>query len=135
MHRFLLTPRWWGINVFVALAIPFCLFMGTWQLGRFEDRVGSHREASAERPAEEAAAPLDSLLPVDTKTSGRPASASGEYGQQLLVPDRDLDGKRGFYVLTLLRTDSGKTVPVVRGWMPVRRTRQRLRPRRPGGSR
>lgn len=118
MHRFLLTPRWWGINVFVALAIPFCLFMGTWQLGRFEDRVGSHREASAERPAEEAAAPLDSLLPVDTKTSGRPASASGEYGQQLLVPDRDLDGKRGFYVLTLLRTDSGKTVPVVRGWMP-----------------
>ena len=22
MHRFLLTPRWWGINVFVALAVP-----------------------------------------------------------------------------------------------------------------
>ncbi|MFF4365528.1 SURF1 family protein [Streptomyces sp. NPDC001594] len=118
MHRFLLTPRWWGINVFVALAIPFCLFMGTWQLGRFEDRVGSHREAGSERPAEEAAAPLDSLLPVDTKTSGRLASASGEYGQQLLVPERDLDGKNGFYVLTLLRTDSGKTVPVVRGWLP-----------------
>ncbi|MFH7595363.1 SURF1 family protein [Streptomyces racemochromogenes] len=118
MHRFLLTPRWWGINVFVALSIPFCLFMGTWQLGRFEDRVGSHREAGAERPAEEAAAPLDSLLPVDTRTSGRLASASGVYGRQLLVPERDLDGRRGFYVLTLLRTDSGKTVPVVRGWLP-----------------
>ncbi|MET8293720.1 SURF1 family protein [Streptomyces sp. NPDC005180] len=118
MHRFLLTPRWWGINVFVALAIPFCLFMGTWQLGRFEDRVDSHREAGAERPAEAAAAPLDSLLPVDTRTSGRLASTAGEYGKQLLVPERDLDGKRGFYVLTLLRTDSGRTVPVVRGWMP-----------------
>ncbi|MER5806749.1 SURF1 family protein [Streptomyces sp. NPDC002033] len=118
MHRFLLTPRWWGINVFVALAIPFCLFMGTWQLGRFEDRVGSHREATAERPADQPAAPLDSLLPVDTKTSGRLASASGEYGQQLLVPDREVDGKTGFYVLTLLRTDTGKTVPVVRGWLP-----------------
>ncbi|GAA0323086.1 SURF1 family protein [Streptomyces polychromogenes] len=118
MHRFLLTPRWWGINVFVALSIPFCLFMGTWQLGRFEDRVGSHKEASAGRPAEQAAAPLDSLLPVDTRTSGRLASAAGEYGRQLLVPERDLDGKRGFYVLTLLRTDSGKTVPVVRGWLP-----------------
>ncbi|MET8749367.1 SURF1 family protein [Streptomyces sp. NPDC004667] len=118
MHRFLLTPRWWGINVFVALAIPFCLFMGTWQLGRFEDRVGSHREANAERPADQAAAPLDSLLPVDTKTSGRLASAAGEYGRQLLVPDRVLDGKTGFYVLTLLRTDGGKTVPVVRGWLP-----------------
>ncbi|KIF02990.1 membrane protein [Streptomyces sp. RSD-27] len=118
MHRFLLTPRWWGINVFVALAIPFCLFMGTWQLGRFEDRVGSHREAASGRPDAEPAAPLDSLLPVDTRTSGRLASAAGEYGRQLLVPERDLDGRRGFYVLTLLRTDSGRTVPVVRGWMP-----------------
>ncbi|MGW0394445.1 SURF1 family protein [Streptomyces sp. NPDC003042] len=118
MHRFLLTPRWWGINVFVALAIPFCLFMGTWQLGRFEDRVGSHREARAERPADQAAAPLDSLLPVNTRTSGRLASTAGVYGEQLLVPERLLDGKSGFYVLTLLRTDSGRTVPVVRGWLP-----------------
>ncbi|MER5727432.1 SURF1 family protein [Streptomyces sp. NPDC002138] len=118
MHRFLLTPRWWGINVFVVLAVPFCLFMGTWQLGRFEDRVGSHREATAERPADQGAAPLDSLLPVDTRTSGRLASASGAYAEQFLVPDRLLEGKTGFYVLTLLRTDGGKAVPVVRGWLP-----------------
>ncbi|NXY96961.1 SURF1 family protein [Streptomyces sp. BR123] len=118
MHRFLLTPRWWGINVFVALAVPVCLFMGTWQLGRFEDRVDTHREASGARPAEEAAAPLDSLLPVDKKTSGRLATVSGQYADQLLVPERRLDGKDGFYVLTLLKTDSGKTVPVVRGWLP-----------------
>ncbi|GHI88836.1 SURF1 family protein [Streptomyces xanthophaeus] len=118
MHRFLLTPRWWGINVFVALAVPFCLFMGSWQLGRFEDRVDTHREASAERPAAEAAAPLDSLLPVDKTTSGRLATAAGEYGEQLLVPERRLDGASGFYVLTLLKTDSGKAVPVVRGWLP-----------------
>ncbi|MGW6411037.1 SURF1 family protein [Streptomyces vinaceus] len=118
MHRFLLTPRWWGINVFVALAVPVCLFMGTWQLGRFEDRVDSHKEASAGRPALDAAAPLESLLPVDKKTSGRLASASGEYAEQLLVPERRLDGRSGFYVLNLLRTDSGKAVPVVRGWLP-----------------
>ncbi|MFG2991009.1 SURF1 family protein [Streptomyces sp. NPDC048257] len=118
MHRFLLTPRWWGINVFVALAVPFCLFMGSWQLGRFEDRVDSHREASAERPADQVAAPLDSLLPVDRTTSGQLAATAGEYGDQLLVPERRLDGESGFYVLTLLKTDSGKAVPVVRGWLP-----------------
>ncbi|MEU3772044.1 SURF1 family protein [Streptomyces sp. NPDC032472] len=118
MHRFLLTPRWWGINVFVALAVPFCLFMGTWQLGRFEDRVATHREAAEGRPADEAAAPLESLLPVDRQTSGRLASVSGQYADQLLVPERRLDGKDGFYVLTLLKTDSGKAVPVVRGWLP-----------------
>ncbi|MEV7614798.1 SURF1 family protein [Streptomyces sp. NPDC089799] len=118
MHRFLLTPRWWGINVFAVLAVPFCLFMGTWQLGRFEDRVDTHREATSERPGAEAAAPLDSLLPVDKKTSGRLATVSGEYADQFLVPERRLDGKSGFYVLTLLRTDGGRTLPVVRGWLP-----------------
>ncbi|MFF5448970.1 SURF1 family protein [Streptomyces sp. NPDC012888] len=118
MNRFLLTPRWWGINLFVVLAVPVCLFMGTWQLSRFEDRVDTHREATAERPAEERAAPLDSLLPVDKRTSGRLARAAGEYREQFLVPERRLDGRSGFYVLTLLETDGGKVLPVVRGWLP-----------------
>ncbi|MEV0090119.1 SURF1 family protein [Streptomyces sp. NPDC050738] len=122
MYRFLLTPRWWGINVFVLLAIPFCIFMGSWQLSRFEDRVATHTAAEkAPDPARQASAPLDSLLPVDTKTSGRQATASGTYGEQFLVPGRLLDGKSGAYVLTLLHTEGGKALPVVRGWLPTGR--------------
>ncbi|MEU1307291.1 SURF1 family protein [Streptomyces cinnamoneus] len=122
MYRFLLTPRWWGINVFVVLAIPVCLFMGSWQLSRFETRVDTHRDRQTQ--ADEArtadAAPLSGLLPVSTETSGRRATATGRYdtGHQLLVPDRDLDSRKGFYVLTMLRTDGGKALPVVRGWLP-----------------
>ncbi|MFI8824466.1 SURF1 family protein [Streptomyces sp. NPDC053431] len=120
MYRFLRTPRWWGINVFVLLAIPFCVFMGTWQMGKFEDRVASHQEAER-RPDPEArpAEALDSLLPVDQETSGRIARASGRFGQQFLVPGRELDGRSGAYVLTLLKTDGGKALPVVRGWLPA----------------
>ncbi|MFJ8645562.1 SURF1 family protein [Streptomyces sp. NPDC093546] len=121
MYRFLTTPRWWGINVFVLLAIPFCIFMGTWQLGRFEDRVESHQEAERwpdPGSAAQAAEPLDELLPVTKETSGRQATATGRYGPQFLVPGRELDGRTGAYVLTLLRTDGGKTLPVVRGWLP-----------------
>ncbi|MEV6547710.1 SURF1 family protein [Streptomyces sp. NPDC051597] len=119
MYRFLLTPRWWGINVFVVLAIPFCVFMGSWQLGRFEDRVQSHNAAEKRPdPAGQKAAPLRELLPVDQKTSGRTANATGRYGEQFLVPDRRVDGRDGSYVLTLLRTDAGKALPVVRGWLP-----------------
>ncbi|MGW1076524.1 SURF1 family protein [Streptomyces sp. NPDC002537] len=122
MYRFLLTSRWWGINAFAALSIPFCLFMGTWQLSRFETRVDSHREQ--QRQVDDAktakAEPLKDLLPVSTKTSGRQATVGGRYDteHQLLVPDRDLDDHKGFYVLTLLRTDDGKALPVVRGWLP-----------------
>ncbi|MFE7750990.1 SURF1 family protein [Streptomyces sp. NPDC057428] len=119
MYRFLLTPRWWGINLFAVLAMSFCVFMGTWQLGRFEDRVQTH-ETAGERPdpGTRAAKPVDELLPVSTETSGRPAVATGTYEDQFLVPGRELDDRGGFYVLDLLRTDSGKALPVVRGWLP-----------------
>ncbi len=118
VYRFLLTPRWWGINLFVVLAIPFCVFMGTWQLGRFEDRVQTHEEAEKRPdPGTRSPEPLDGLLPVSTETSGRPAVATGTYADQFLVPGRKLDDRDGFYVLDLLRTESGKALPVVRGWL------------------
>ncbi|MFG2130703.1 SURF1 family protein [Streptomyces sp. NPDC048751] len=120
MYRFLLTPRWWGINVFVLLAIPFCVFMGSWQLGRFETRVDAHRDAQEQVTTDEKEPPrpLARLLPVDKATSGKQATATGRYDKQLLVPDRELDGRSGYYVLTLLRIDGGKALPVVRGWLP-----------------
>ncbi|WP_409470661.1 SURF1 family protein [Streptomyces sp. HC307] len=120
MYRFLLTPRWWGINVFVLLAIPFCILMGSWQLSRFEVRIEEHRSAGEQAASDKtkAARPLAELLPVDKETSGDRTTATGTYGEQLLVPDRELDGKRGYYVLTLLRMDDGKALPVVRGWLP-----------------
>ncbi len=120
VYRFLLTPRWWGINVFVVLAIPFCIFMGSWQLGRFEDRVQDHETASAQHDSarREAARPLAELLPVDQATVGRQTTVTGRYDKQLLVPERTLDDQKGFYVLTLLRTDGGRALPVVRGWLP-----------------
>ncbi|MEU5038967.1 SURF1 family protein [Streptomyces rubiginosohelvolus] len=127
MYRFLLTPRWWGINLFVVLAIPFCVFMGTWQLGRFEDRVQSHEQAEkAPDPSTRAAKPLDALLPVDKVTSGRPATATGTYADQFLVPGRKLEDREGFYVLNMLRTGSGKALPVVRGWLPGSATDARV---------
>ncbi|MER5489589.1 SURF1 family protein [Streptomyces sp. NPDC002490] len=120
MYRFLLTPRWWGINVFVVLAIPFCLFMGSWQLGRFEDRVDDHRSATERTGADDRAEarPLAELLPVTKETSGERVSATGRYAEQFLVPDRTLDGKQGHYVLGMLRIEDGPALPVVRGWRP-----------------
>ena len=122
MYRFLLTPRWWGINLFAVLAIPVCVFMGSWQLGRFEARVETHqqREHTAAEASSAAAKPLTSLLPVSQGSSGRPARATGHYDTRhpFLVPDRTLDGRQGFYALALLRTDSGRALPVVRGWLP-----------------
>ncbi|WP_329177257.1 SURF1 family protein [Streptomyces sp. NBC_01477] len=127
MYRFLLTPRWLAVGVLVLLAVPFCVFMGSWQLSRFESRVDQHKDAkhTEVQTAGRAPVPLAGLLP-DTRTqvpsdgSGRPVTATGRYdtARQLLVPDRLLDGRNGYYVLTPLRLDSGAALPVVRGWLP-----------------
>ncbi|WFB08256.1 SURF1 family protein [Streptomyces sp. LX-29] len=136
MYRFLLTPRWWALNIFTVLSIVVCVVLGSWQLSRFEARVDSHKKQQnrASDAQEAEAAPLRKLLPVTKETSGRLATVTGRYDaeHQLLVPDRRLDDRTGFYVLTLLRTDAGggagqdaakgagreKALPVVRGWLP-----------------
>ncbi|MER5641680.1 SURF1 family protein [Kitasatospora sp. NPDC002227] len=123
MYRFLLTARWLGGTVVALLAIAVCLGLGSWQLSRFEDRASNHRTAATADPG--AAAPLDSVLTparptVGTDTVGRAVTVTGSYdpAHQLLVPDRRLDGRQGYYVLTPLRTTDGRAVAVVRGWAP-----------------
>ncbi|WP_327067719.1 SURF1 family protein [Kitasatospora sp. NBC_01250] len=128
MYRFLLTPRWLGSTVLAVAAIAVCLWLGSWQLSRFEGRVSSqHTASTSARPAapQPAASPLDSVLSgpdaqVGTGTLGHPVSASGQYdsAHQLLVPNRTVDNRQGYYVLTPLRTATGRAVPVVRGWLP-----------------
>ncbi|AXI78794.1 SURF1 family protein [Peterkaempfera bronchialis] len=122
MYRFLLTPRWIGIHLFAVTAVAVCLWLGTWQLGRFEERVETHRDTGRTAAATTPAAPLAQVLgtpaTVRTDTVGRTVTATGTYdpAHQLLVPQRTVDGKQGYYVLTPLRTADGHAVAVVRGW-------------------
>ncbi len=127
VYRFLLSSRWLAVSVLALLAVAFCAFMGSWQLSRFQVRVDEHRSAKHDQAATETRPPvaLSGVLPtaraqVPDGDSGRQVSATGTYdgGRQLLVPDRTLDGRDGFYVLTPLRVSGGAALPVVRGWLP-----------------
>ncbi|MFJ8474907.1 SURF1 family protein [Kitasatospora sp. NPDC094011] len=125
MYRFLLTPRWLGGTALAVAAVAVCLWLGSWQLGRFEDRVSAHQETKQSLAASSEARPIDALLgpatpQVSTETVGKPVTVTGSYDteHQLLVPNRVLDGKQGYYVLTPLRTADGHAVAVVRGWVP-----------------
>lgn len=141
MYRFLLTPRWLAGHLFVVLAVVFCVFMGSWQLSRFEDRVQSHRTIEKDSRSATAAEPValsallpDASSPVTTESSGRAVTVTGRYdsGHQLLVPGRTLDDRTGFYVLTPLRVTGGAALPVVRGWLPGKASAVRV-PAAPSG--
>ncbi|MFC1410825.1 SURF1 family protein [Streptacidiphilus sp. N1-12] len=125
MYRFLLTPRWLGINLLAVLAVPACLWLGVWQLSRFElhSHAGSH--AATQAAELNRAVPLAPLLrgpdaqTVTAADVGREVTFAGSYdtAHQLLVPQRTVNGKSGYYVLTPLRpTGGGLPISVVRGW-------------------
>ncbi|MFC1417817.1 SURF1 family protein [Streptacidiphilus cavernicola] len=125
MYRFLLTPRWLGIHLFAVLAVPACIWLGVWQLSRFELHSHASSHAATEVAALNRAVPLAPLLKgpdaqtVTAADVGREITVSGRYdtAHQLLVPKRTVDGRSGYYVLTPLRpADGGLPIPVIRGW-------------------
>lgn len=124
VYRFLLTPRWLAGGLLALVAIAVCLWLGSWQLGRFESRV-SAQQATGRLSAPARAVPLASVLTatrpqVEADGVGRAVSVTGAYdpAHQLLVPDRTVGDRQGYYVLTPLRTAGGPAVAVVRGWAP-----------------
>jgi cytochrome oxidase assembly protein ShyY1 len=142
VYRFLLTPRWLVGLLVGVLAVIFCVFMGSWQLSRFQGRVATDRAASQSQKTAATATPvpLARVLPsltsaVTTESTGRMVSATGRYdtAHQLLVPGRTLGNRTGFYVLALLRVDGGAALPVVRGWLPGNASAARDVPAPPSG--
>lgn len=141
MYRFLLTPRWIGINLLALVAIPVCILLGLWQMSRFQqhDHPSKPSHVVAASDAAGAAVPLADLMHgadrdgVVNGDAGRRVTLTGSYdsAHQLIVPKRTVNGQDqsrsnglGYYVLTPLKlsgasaADGGGYVAVVRGWAP-----------------
>jgi cytochrome oxidase assembly protein ShyY1 len=125
VYRFLLTPRWLGIHLLAVLAVPACIWLGVWQLSRFELHSHAGSQSGSQAAQLNRAVPLAPLLKgpdaqtVTAADVGREITFSGRYdtAHQLLVPQRTVGSTSGYYVLTPLRpTGGGLPIPVIRGW-------------------
>ena len=69
MYRFLLTPRWLGALALAVAAAVAMVFLGVWQLNRYEQRAATNDRIDAAASA--VAVPLSGVLaaPADP---GRP---------------------------------------------------------------
>jgi cytochrome oxidase assembly protein ShyY1 len=118
-YRFLLRPGWVAALAALALLIAAFVGLGLWQFDRAHRTHGLTAAELAERAT---AAPLERLLPAgglpDSKSVGRTVVMSGTFdgAHQLLVPDRQLGGRSGSYVIAPLKLDGGGAVVVNRGW-------------------
>ncbi|MGC5629758.1 SURF1 family protein [Georgenia sp. Z1344] len=121
---FLRTPRWLGLMAVSVLAALTCVWLGTWQLDRHEEKVErrdavEQAEAAAPVPAEEH---VGDLL-VDESDTWRYVTVTGEWveGTTLGLRNRPVEGTPAVHVVDLFATELGGqevVLPVDRGWLP-----------------
>lgn len=126
MLRTLRQPRYAALGALMLMVALACVAAGTWQIARFEGKVGANDDLRVNAHAK--IAPVGEVLPFvhEGATPNRDAielrqvDAAGtfEAERQLLVRQVSQDGTNGYWVLTPLRTSDG-TLLVVRGFVAM----------------
>ncbi|MGL5853185.1 MAG: SURF1 family protein [Phycicoccus sp.] len=121
MLRTALTPRFLGLFALLLAVLASFTWLGLWQL---DTARGDARLEAAERARSQQPADLTTVLrpfaPFGDGMTGRPVTASGRYAAdgQVLVPNRLLEGREGYWVVTPLVVDStGARFAVLRGFV------------------
>jgi cytochrome oxidase assembly protein ShyY1 len=100
-----------------------CGAAGVWQWHRFNEKRVDNDELRAAAAA--APVPVDAVLapgrPVEPEDKYRRVTATGRYDAagEVLVRQRQVHNRTGFVVVTPLRTASGSTLLVARGFVPA----------------
>ena len=116
--RSLLTVRWLLSHLFVLAMVVVMVNLGFWQLRRLDERQADN--AAVRAASEQVALDLVSVADVSSVPEYTAAVAVGTYEieYELLVANRSFEGASGFWLVTPLQLTDGRTVAVVRGWVP-----------------
>jgi cytochrome oxidase assembly protein ShyY1 len=130
VYRFLLRPSWLGALALALAAGVVMVFLGIWQLHRYEQRTAINDRIDAADSAP--AAPLTSVLaaPGSPGSAGlapgadlawAKVSATGRYDptHEIQARGRTVNGDVGFEIVTPLVLADGTAVLVDRGWIPA----------------
>jgi surfeit locus 1 family protein len=120
MLRTALRPQWLAALVLVLLMATGMSLLGRWQL----DRARQHGAQEAQREAPSTGPrPIGQVIqprvtfPRDAVGARVEVSGQWDGARRLLIADRELAGRNGFWVLVPLRLPDGSAVGVVRGWV------------------
>lgn len=129
VYRFLLTPRWIGFALFVAVLSGVSIQLGIWQFHKLHDRQDRNaqiREFLAADPM-----PLDEVVArgsdVTPGQEWRRVTAVGRFDVRHVITVKFVsrDGRPGVDVVTPLVLADGSAVLVNRGFLETIRTNQR----------
>lgn len=113
----LLHPRYWGAHLLMVLALAAAVALGLWQLHVWQAGRDAAAKDLSRKPALALAAVMGGDDPFPGKYLGQPVRFTGSWmGQSTLyVENRELHGRRGYWVVTPVLVGRS-AMPVVRGW-------------------
>ncbi|UZX03403.1 SURF1 family protein [Arthrobacter sp. CDRTa11] len=123
MYRFLFSSKWLGYLLLAALFAAACVFLGRWQMDRRAETLAEINRVVSNYSA----APIpfadarDDFISLDPEKEWTQVELKGRYdvAGQRIVRNRPLNGQPGYEVVVPFRLDSGETVVIDRGWLPI----------------
>lgn len=123
MYRFLFSSKWLGYLLLAAIFAAACVGLGRWQMDRRAETLAEINRVVSNYSATPVpfASVREQFTRLDPEREWAQVELRGSYdvGGQRVVRNRPLNGQPGYEVVVPLRLDSGETVIVDRGWLPI----------------
>lgn len=123
MYRFLFSSKWLGYLLLAAVFAAACVFLGRWQMDRRAETLAEINRVVTNYSA----TPIsfdqarDEFATLDPAKEWTQVELKGTYDPdgQRIVRNRPLNGQPGYEVVVPFKLESGETVVIDRGWLPI----------------
>ncbi|MBD1591847.1 SURF1 family protein [Arthrobacter sp. S1_S22] len=123
MYRFLFSSKWLGYLLLAAIFASACVFLGRWQMDRRAETLAEINRVVTNYSATPIpfADAREQFSELDPGMEWTQVELRGTYltDGQRVVRNRPLNGQPGYEVVVPFRLDSGETVVIDRGWLPI----------------
>ena len=123
MYRFLFSSKWLGYLLLAAIFATACVFLGRWQMDRRAETLAEINRVVSNYSATPIpfADARDQFIKLDADREWTQVELRGRYDEagQRIVRNRPLNGQPGYEVVVPFKLESGETVVIDRGWLPI----------------
>ncbi|MCD9199403.1 SURF1 family protein [Aeromicrobium wangtongii] len=116
-----LSPGLLALHALGLVAVVFCVVMGLWQAGAYDDRQHDEQADKRSVPQVQLTELWDPDGPFMKTYNHRPVTFEGQFApasDQIWVTGKEQDGKDGAWLLAPVQVEGGETMLVLRGWAP-----------------